>query len=187
MLHHSGIVRKLAARKKIQELEESTIVAEYDYELNEARNDIKKTIIQLGLENNLASQYTSFVGIDDMTGDTLSEEPMWTREIKNQIASRYGGGVRSSMSFGATSQVGLLSGAPKLVPCSLAMPAYCNARMSLPKKQASSYLKSGRLPNDNSVCYTDRVNNYMSFSSGRRTGNKAKKEAITLGRAKNGT
>ena len=104
ILHHCGIVRKLAARKKIQELEESKIVDENGYEQNELREDIKKTIIKIGLENGLTSQYTSFVGVDDNTGDTLSEEPMWTRQIKNQIASGFGGrsvprppGARSRM------------------------------------------------------------------------------------------
>lgn len=86
MLHHSGIVRKLAARKKIQELEESKIVDEHGSEQNETTEDIKKSIIKLGIENGLASQYTSFVGIDDKTGDTLSEVPIWTREIGNQIS-----------------------------------------------------------------------------------------------------
>ena len=99
MLHHCGIVRKLAARKKIQELEESKTVDEYGYDQNETREGIKKTIVQLGLENGLASQYTSFVGIDDTTGDTLSDPSMWTREIKNQIASGYSGMAGSGMPF----------------------------------------------------------------------------------------
>ena len=48
---------------KIQELEESKNVDEYGYEENETRDGIKKSIIQLGLENSLTSRYTSFVGI----------------------------------------------------------------------------------------------------------------------------
>ena len=100
-LNDGVIIRKLAARKKIQELEESKNVNEYGYEENEMNEDIKKTIIQLGLENSLTSQYTSFVGIDVTTGETLEEKPMWTREIKNQVASGYGGTGRSAYrSFG---------------------------------------------------------------------------------------
>ena len=91
VLNESGIIRKLAARKKIQELEESKNVDEYGYEENETRDGIKKSIIQLGLENSLTSRYTSFVGIDQTTGGTLIDAPMLTREIKNQIASGYGG------------------------------------------------------------------------------------------------
>ena len=84
-------VRKLAARKKIQELEESKHVNEYGGKENEKNDDVKNTIIQLGLENGLTSQFTSFVGIDDTTGDILKDNPMWTREIKNQVAFGYGG------------------------------------------------------------------------------------------------
>ena len=186
MVYHCGIVRKLAARKKIQELEESRVVDEYGYEQNEARDDIKRTIIQLGLENSLASQYTSFVGIDDLTGDTLSEEPMWTREIKNQIASGYGGRGGIGTSFGAPPLVGLLSGAPMFTPHSgPPMPAYQGMTAGL-ACAVSSYQASGQLSSDITRCYTDRLNNYMSVSRGSRTGTKAKKEPIMLGRAKYG-
>ena len=102
ILHERGIVRKLAARKKIQELEESINVdyVEYDYEERQRKNDIKKKIIKLGLENSLASQYTSFIGIDNTTRETLADEPMWTREIKNQLASGFGGMRGTTMSTG---------------------------------------------------------------------------------------
>ena len=100
ILHESMIVRKLAARRKIQELEESKNIDEYGYEENEIENDVKENIIRLGLENSLCSQYTSFVGIDDSTGDTLTDKPMSTREIKNQVAAGFGGYGGSGMVFG---------------------------------------------------------------------------------------
>ena len=90
ILHEGSIVRKLAARKKIQELEESVTEDSFRGWSDDERNGIKKSIVKLGLENNLASQYTSFVGIDEMSGDTLSDIPISTREIKNQLASNFG-------------------------------------------------------------------------------------------------
>ena len=108
IINESTIVRKLAARKRIQELEESKNVDEYGYEENEMADDIKKNIIQLGLENSLCSQYTSFVGIDNATGDTLTDKPMSTREIKNQVAAGFGGYGGSGMVFGG-SYGGLMS------------------------------------------------------------------------------
>ena len=95
ILSEGNIVRKLAARRKIQELEESITVdsirgwSSYEHIENEDRYEIKKRIVELGLENNLASQYTSFVGIDHTTGDILSDKPICTREIKNQLASDF--------------------------------------------------------------------------------------------------
>ena len=89
IIDENGLVRKLAARKKIQELEDSKNVD--GYEGYGRKEDVKKTIIQLGLENSLASNYTSFVGIDSKTGDVLCDMPMSRREIRNQIASGFGG------------------------------------------------------------------------------------------------
>ena len=41
---------------------------------------IKENKIQLGIENNLISQFTSFVGIDRITGDTFGDKLMKTME-----------------------------------------------------------------------------------------------------------
>ena len=90
ILHEGSIVRKLAARKKIQDLEESETEDSFRGWSDDERNGIKKSIVKLGLVNNLASQYTSFVGIDQTTGDTLSYKPISTRDIKNQLASDFG-------------------------------------------------------------------------------------------------
>ena len=97
-MQESTIVRKLAARKKIQELEENVLsLSKFSDDEHDIKDEIKKTIIQLGLENNLTSQYTSFVGIDNTTGDPLSDRPMCTREIKNQVASGFAGmGIRAA-------------------------------------------------------------------------------------------
>ena len=90
ILNEGSIVRKLAARKKIQELEESVTEDSFRGWSESEKNWIKKSIVKLGLGNNLASQYTSFVGIDEMSGDTLGDKPISTREIKNQLASNFG-------------------------------------------------------------------------------------------------
>ena len=44
----------------------------------------------MGIDNGLASKYTSFVGVDKKSGKTLTEKPMSTREIKNQVPSGFG-------------------------------------------------------------------------------------------------
>ena len=96
ILCEGNIVRKLAARRKIQELEESITVDSFrgwsidEQTENEDRNEIKKRIVDLGLENNLTSQYTSFIGIDHTTGDILSDRPISTREIKNKLPLDFG-------------------------------------------------------------------------------------------------
>ena len=89
VLHEIGILRKLASRKKIQELEESKNIDEFGYGETDRTEDIKKTIIQIGLENGLTSQYTSFVGIDHSTGETINDQPMSTRKIKSQVATSW--------------------------------------------------------------------------------------------------
>ena len=86
MLEARNFVRQLAGRKKIQELEETKLAYDqYGHDL------VKKAIIQIGLENSLVSKYTSFVGIDSKSGKKFEHRPMFTREIKNQIPSGYGG------------------------------------------------------------------------------------------------
>ena len=88
ILEAGNFVRKLAGRKKIQELQETMLgVTESGYD----DLDIKNAITKLGLENGLASNYTSFVGIDRKSGKDLKHAPILTREIKNQIPFGYGG------------------------------------------------------------------------------------------------
>ena len=92
ILEAGDFVHKLAGRKKIQELQETTSSADpWAYDDDEMNDDIKKAIIQIGLENSLASKYTSFVGIDRKSGKTLEDKPMLTRDIKNQVPSGHGG------------------------------------------------------------------------------------------------
>ena len=90
MLEAGNFVRQLAGRKKIQELEETKLT--YDqYGSVYVSDVVKKAIIQIGLENSLVSKYTSFVGIDSKSGEKFKHRPMFTREIRNQISSGYGG------------------------------------------------------------------------------------------------
>ena len=46
--------------------------------------------IQLGFENNLMSQFTSFVGIDHITGDTFGDKLTYTKRVNNQGTSGFG-------------------------------------------------------------------------------------------------
>ena len=102
VLEGEKFVRKLAARKKIQELQEQPSHANYwpgdssdsdsdsDVDDKKESTDTKRAIIQLGIENGLASKYTSFVGVAQKTKNVLSDKPMMTREIKNQVPSGFG-------------------------------------------------------------------------------------------------
>ena len=105
MLQGSNVVRKLAARKKIQELEESTSTDEHGNEKEEPKDGVRDAITSLGMENGLASKYTSFVGVDKQTGKALEDKPMSTRDIKNQVPSgfgiTFGGGRYITNSLGA--------------------------------------------------------------------------------------
>ena len=99
VLQENKIIRKLAARKKIQELEESNnfdLLVETlndNFDVIDEKEEIKKTIVELGIENNLTSQFTSFVGIDQTTGDTIGDKLMYTRRIDNQVPSGFGGTI----------------------------------------------------------------------------------------------
>ena len=52
---------------------------------------VKKAIIQIGMENSLASKYTSFVGVDRNSGERFETKSMKLRNVKNQVPSGYGG------------------------------------------------------------------------------------------------
>ena len=75
-------LHQLFARKMIQEVEEK----------HEQENveESKKLITELGLKYNLASKYTSFVGVDEKQGN--SGNFMVTRHIKNQMPQNHGSG-----------------------------------------------------------------------------------------------
>ena len=88
---HGNSVHQLCARKIIQEVEEK--------HEQESLEDSKKLITGLGLKYNLASKYTSFVGVDEKQGKR--DEFMITRHVKNQMPQNSGsnsgyGGTRSA-------------------------------------------------------------------------------------------
>ena len=64
-------------------------IDEFGNGVTDRTEDIKKMIIQIGLENGLTSQYTSFVGIDHSTGETINDQPTSTREIRNLVGSGF--------------------------------------------------------------------------------------------------
>ena len=143
ILEGADFVRKLAARKKIQELQESTSINEYGYEEEEPKDDVRKAITQLGIDNGLASKYTSFVGIDKNTGQTLADKPMSTREIKNQVASGFG------MNFGGGFGGGMIESASMnyyaaAYPCALASrPTCATASYMSPTQHCNSLQQNG--------------------------------------------
>jgi len=77
---HGNSVHQLFARKMIQEAEE---VCEKDHPA-----ESKKLITELGLKYNLASKYTSFVGVGEK--QSKSKELMMRRHVKNQLPNNFG-------------------------------------------------------------------------------------------------
>merc|ERR1719300_1154316 len=90
-------LHQLFARKMIREIEEKNII--------DSQNESKALIMELGLKYNLASKYTSFVGVDSKQNISHSIF-METRNVKNQIpfghqmksSPQCGGGFRSKKS-----------------------------------------------------------------------------------------
>lgn len=78
---HGQFIHQLAAKKRIQDLEETTNV-------NLTSEEIQELITELGIKYKIASKYTSFVGVDSKT--FKESEVMITRHIKNQIPSGFG-------------------------------------------------------------------------------------------------
>ncbi len=77
-------VHQLAARKRIQDIEEAAAAEEIDSE------QAKKALVELGTGYRLASKHTSFVGVDSEQPDRLYLG-MGKRDIANQIPEGYGG------------------------------------------------------------------------------------------------
>ena len=75
------ICPQLAARKRIQDLEE-TILDNAD---DVTKEEIEKAVVDLAIKYRLASKHTSFVGVDDKAAKGEFELAMSTRDIKNQV------------------------------------------------------------------------------------------------------
>ncbi len=100
MLEDGCFVHQLAARKKIQELEEEAQIRGYGYFGGERPSDNKEAITALALNYGLASKYTSFVGVDRATRKDWFEPAMSTRYVKQEVPYGYGGGyVKVSPKF----------------------------------------------------------------------------------------
>ena len=81
---NGNFVHQLAARKRIQDLEEDT---------DRPKDLIEQAIIKLGLEYKLASKFTSFIGVDTSeAGMSKHYAPMQARDVANQIPAGFGGG-----------------------------------------------------------------------------------------------
>ena len=109
-----NLLHRLAARKKIQELEE-----EFDSSnpwFRGAADPNKDEIKAVALRYSLTSRYTSFIGVDRNTNKTQWDDAMVQREILNQIPKGFG----SNFSFMAAS-CGMANSAFACFP-SLAVP-----------------------------------------------------------------
>ena len=83
-----NFVHQLAARKRIQDLEETVL----EEEGAPKKDEIEKAVVELAIKYRLASKHTSFVGVDDKAGKNDFELAMNTRDIKNQVPSGFGYG-----------------------------------------------------------------------------------------------
>ena len=89
-------VHQLAARKKIQDLEEESVLQEN----HQYRDQYKEAIIDLGKKYNLASQHTSFVGVDSKESDKKFHGEMVRRDVANQVPYGFGFGAPVAMCGG---------------------------------------------------------------------------------------
>jgi hypothetical protein len=121
-----NFVHQLAARKRIQDLEE--IILEEDGA--PTKEEVEKAVVELAIKYRLASKHTSFVGVDDKAGKDDFELAMNTRDIKNQVPSGFGYGGR------------MLGGMPMMAMCMAAPAPRCGMRSKLrgggPMKMADS-------------------------------------------------
>jgi len=74
---NGDFVHKLAARKRIQDLEE--MIIEESPESTITKKDVEDAIVALGLKFKLASKHTSFVGVDEKKPGEETEPVMLTR------------------------------------------------------------------------------------------------------------
>jgi hypothetical protein len=81
------LIHKMFARKMIQDLEEKHEAADSE--------ELKSLITDLGLKYRLATKYTSFVGVDEASGEASGA--MITRQVRNQLAQGYGGHCGSAV------------------------------------------------------------------------------------------
>ena len=90
-LEGGNFVHQMAARRKIQGIEDSLPFDEY-----ELPEPAKKEITGLGLKFGLATKYTSFIGVDKQSKKSLFEGAMQSRHIEHEIPHMmFGGGMRS--------------------------------------------------------------------------------------------
>ena len=83
-----NLLHRLAARKKIQELEEEFDSSNPRYQ--GATDPNKDEIKAVALRYSLTSRYTSFVGVDRNTNKTQWDDVMIQRVISNQIPKGFG-------------------------------------------------------------------------------------------------
>ena len=74
---NGDLVHQLAARKRIQDLEE--MIVEEGPESEITKKDVEDAIVELGLKFKLASKHTSFVGVDEKKPGEEPELVMHTR------------------------------------------------------------------------------------------------------------
>ena len=79
-----NFVHQLAARKRIQDLEE-ILIGEFEMSVD----DVENAVVELAIKYKLASKHTSFVGVDDKSPKNCFQLEMVTRQVANQVLFRY--------------------------------------------------------------------------------------------------
>ena len=80
-LINGDFVHQLAARKRIQDLEE--MVVEEGSESEITKKDVEDAVVELGIKFKLASKHTSFVGVDEKKPGEEPELVMNTRYLQS--------------------------------------------------------------------------------------------------------
>ena len=86
-LESGTFLHQMAARRKIQDLmeESSNEFSNFGWSSSKRDANIDETIKNLALKYGIASQYTSFVGVDKNTRKSVFEPAMTTRQIRQEI------------------------------------------------------------------------------------------------------
>ncbi len=132
-----NIIHKLAARRRIQSLQENLPL------FYSSKDMIEKEIEALALEHAIASQFTSFVGVDKQTRKTVLEPAMTSRQIQQEVPRGFGSFTANYMSFAAP-RGGVFGAAP----CAAPLPM-----MAMAQQQQASFgggvLRSSRMKRSN--------------------------------------
>merc|ERR1719461_96555 len=118
-------VHQMAARRRIQKIEDSLPFDEY-----ELPEHAKKEITGLGRKFGLATKYTSFIGVDKQSKKSLFEGAMQSRHIEHEIPHMmFGGGGPMAM---ACMMAPPMMAPPMMAPPMMAPPMMADLMIAAP-------------------------------------------------------